>query len=277
MTVVTTDEEMQARRLPLKGTYNVRDIGGYVTTDGRSVTWGRVLRGDAMHLVDDDGRVLLAEYGLQTSVDLRNDTERAESPDRLNTGVRLVSIPLLARKVLPDGAAKELKPFDSLDEVFEFIVVDRAAEIVAVLRELASADALPALVHCTGGKDRTGVVIGVLLASLGVPDDVIAADFAATAQFLGEEFREIQIKKAVDAGGDRESFSRMLGCDPHLILDALERIRSTHGDVATYLVDHGLDPEELERIRSLLLDAAPDAAVLEESADPPRNEGAPHV
>ncbi len=246
--------DMQQRRLPIKGTYNVRDIGGYNTKDGRSVAWRRVLRGDAVHNVDDSGREIFQSINLSTSLDLREEDERIDAPDNLNNHVRLVSIPVFTYNVPAEGRATDRKSLSSLDAVYQFVVAERGVAIVAALRELAQPDALPAIVHCTAGKDRTGIVIALLLASLGVPDDTIAADFAATSLFLTEEFFQGITERAVNNGQDRQQYAAMLTCEPSLILNVLKQIRSSHGDVTNYLVHHGMPAEELDRLRLLLLD-----------------------
>jgi protein-tyrosine phosphatase len=258
MTVIP-EAEMLARRLPLTGTFNVRDIGGYRTGDGKSVAWRRVLRGDAMDRVDDKGRELLAEYELRTSLDLRESDERDEAPDRLNADVRLVSIPIFTYELLEEQAAVDREQFTSLDDVYKHVVAQRGPALVAALRELARPDALPAIVHCAGGKDRTGIVVALLLAILGVPDEVIAIDYAATSLFLTDEFHHAATERAVRTGHDRAQFATMLGCEPQLILDVLAAVRSSHGQVSDYLLHHGLRPEELDQLRTLLLESDEDA------------------
>ena len=69
----------------------------------------------------------------------------------------------------------------------------------------------------------------------------------------------------------------MLGCEPRLILDVLEEIRSAHGHVDTYLVHHGLRPEELEQLRSLLLEDRPDDPAQPGADGPYRHEKEAHV
>ncbi|MCU1488819.1 MAG: protein tyrosine/serine phosphatase, partial [Acidimicrobiaceae bacterium] len=172
------NEELLARRLPLKGTYNVREIGGYATRDGSTVGWGLLLRGDALHRVDDAGRGTLAEFGLRTSVDLREHAEREEMPDQLGPDVRLVHVPLFSYGIESEEFAANRQTFESLDDVYQHVVADRGAALAAAMSELARPGALPAIVHCTGGKDRTGILVALLLETLGVPDEVIAADFA---------------------------------------------------------------------------------------------------
>ena len=100
-----TNPEMIARRLRLPGTQNVRDIGGYPTSDGGWTRWGLLLRGDSLQEVDDEGLTRLADYGLRTVIDLRTAAERRAYADRLPLGVRLVAAPLLDS--LSDGRSAD--------------------------------------------------------------------------------------------------------------------------------------------------------------------------
>jgi protein-tyrosine phosphatase len=133
------DEAMLARRLPIAGTRNVRDIGGYATADGRSLRWKTLLRSDALHEVDDEGRGLLAGYGLRTAVDLREPAERERSPDRLHPDVRLISIPLFSYGRSGGDVAVDPTGFSSLDEVYRYVVNECGPAVVAALQALAGA------------------------------------------------------------------------------------------------------------------------------------------
>lgn len=233
---------------------NFRDIGGYPGLNGRATTWRKVFRSDALHKVDDEGREVLASYELKTSVDLRDHDERMSEPDRLRGNVRLVSVPVFAYAEHPDIIPHYRREPLSLDNLYHYVVAERGVELAAALRELARPDALPAIVHCTAGKDRTGVVIALLLSVLGVPDEVIVADFVATSLFLTEEFYATLTQRAVDAGQDATEYAEMLECRPNLILNALDHARALHGDIESYLVHHGLTNEEIEQLRSRLLE-----------------------
>ena len=77
MTAATT------RALPLPGTYNVRDAGGYRTDDGGTVRRGLLIRADGLAGLDDAGRAQLAELGVRTVIDLREGAELEVAPDAL--------------------------------------------------------------------------------------------------------------------------------------------------------------------------------------------------
>jgi protein-tyrosine phosphatase len=263
MTSTIEEAELLARRVPLEGTFNVRDIGGYATLDGRRTAWRVLLRGDALHRVDDEGRELLRDYGIRTSLDLREDDERSTAPDRLHDEVVLVSIPLFTYSP-PEPEDFAVGTIDrgaltNLADAYRALVLQRGTVLVAAIRELLRPGALPAVVHCTAGKDRTGVLIALMLSSIGVADEVIAADYAATSLFLTEEFLEAAATRSLAAGYDTARLKAMLGCEPELILDVLEEIRHTYGGVTAFLSQHGMTGEELARLRGLLLEPESDA------------------
>ncbi len=248
---------MVERRLDVPGTFNLRDVGGYTTADGRTVKARTLFRSDALHKVDEDGRALLVGLGVASSVDLREDDEKVAAPSALPASVRVVEIPLFtyaAPGVMTDAEIMDRRSLQSLEAVYELLISTRGPVLVEVLRELARPGTLPAIVHCTAGKDRTGVVIALVLSALGVPDEVVAIDYAATSLFLGEEFRAQAALRNLMPGYDEERLSRMLACEPAFILDVLAAVRREHGSVEGYLAHHGLSADELAALRDALLE-----------------------
>ncbi len=183
----------------------------------------------------------LAKLDLRTVIDLREPVELARFPDRdLDGDVELVHLPLLPQDGTDHGATP-------LAEVYPLMADHSGPAMVAVLRRLLEPQALPALVHCAVGRDRTGIIVAVLLALLGVPDEEIVADFLLSNEALGlldgpqeyvDAYGVIRLSHPVQAV---------------LITDLLARIRERHGSVAGYLADHGLNPDEAAALRRALL------------------------
>jgi protein-tyrosine phosphatase len=272
MTTSISETEFLARLLPLRGAFNVRDVGGYLTTDGLQVKWRTLLRGDALHGLDDESRMRLASYGLRSSIDLREDDERAAAPDHLSGGVRSISVPLFTLGALNVmGETLDHTDLTTLEDIYRLLIQTRGPALVAAIRQLADPANVPAIVHCSAGKDRTGVVIALVLSVLGVPDEIIAADFAATSLFLNEEFRQALLTRSEALQRDSAVVERMLSCEPALILGVLEEIRAEYGDVAVYLTEHGLEPADFHSLRTLLL-SRPDT----DDALGPRDDGREH-
>jgi protein-tyrosine phosphatase len=230
------------RRIPVAGTYNLRDLGGYPAACGRTTRWRTLLRSDALHLAGQDGAAVLAGYGLRTVVDLRTPAETALAP-----GAALA--PSTVRVSLLGDDLDGLPP--ALDATYRFVIAERGDALGAAVRALCQAGSVPALVHCSAGKDRTGIVIGLVLAVLGVPDEIIAADYAMSSQFLNPQ-TTAALGQLQASCGLSELTAALLASPPGLMLDVLAWARAAGGTVAGYLTAHGVSPAELDALRDAL-------------------------
>jgi protein-tyrosine phosphatase len=247
-----SESDLLERRIPIAGTWNVRHVGGYATADGRTTRPYTLIRGDALHRLDDDGRAQLRSLNVQTVIDLRRDTERDMHPDLLDdVGARVVNLPLFDAG-RGAGATGDLEL--TLEGIYRMLVDDRGPAIAEVIRELAAPGALPAVVHCSVGKDRTGVIIALVLSVVGVPDDVIALDFAATGLFLSDEDRAAMVTLIASYGMEESQAAQLMSSDPVLITEVLASVRRHHGSVVSYLLGHGVTSDDIDALRRELLD-----------------------
>jgi protein-tyrosine phosphatase len=197
-----------ARHVALDGAVNVRDIGGYRTSDGFQVTRGRLFRGDALSQLTGPDLERLDQVGLRTVIDLRTPGEVLLSgADRLPFGVEFVSLPvsggdlgsvyeLIAsgdhqrqRRELGDGRAAGF-----MVELNRGFVTDpRQREAFgAALRLVCSAGRLPLLYHCSGGKDRAGWMTAIVLTALGVPRELVLRDYLLSNDFHRTEYQKLR-------------------------------------------------------------------------------------
>ena len=239
------------RRIALAGTLNLRDVGGYPTSDGGSIRWRTLLRSDALSRLDQTGRAALAELGLRTVVDLRTDEEARDAPSALNgIGLQTHRIPLFTAEALG-----QLPP--DLAAVYHYMVDERGPAIASALGRLCQQGALPGLIHCSAGKDRTGLVVALALGVADVPDEVIASDYALSAKFLDPAAATVISRiRAIGGAASRLSLS-VLGAPPGLIIDALARVRAQAGSVTGYLVRHGLAEVDVQTLRTALVGYPP--------------------
>jgi protein-tyrosine phosphatase len=239
-------------RLPLAGTFNVRDAGGYLTAGGK-LRSGLLLRGDAPGTLDPESLAVLRELGLRTVIDLRAPGEREIRPTRLEalTGVRIVEVPLLDPD---DGDIPAELVAEGLPALYRWLVLNRGHRLADVIRILAAQDALPALVHCSAGKDRTGIVVALVHAALGVAEDDLAADFGRSAELLGADFVAAAQAQAAALGLDATVRPELLASEPAWIREVLQLVSAGHGDAVAYLSAHGLTDDELSGLRRALLD-----------------------
>ena len=228
------------------GVVNFRDAGGHPTPHGPMVT-GRLFRSaNLMHLADPHG---LAPFGIATVVDLRNDQERLDHPTRLAESITIVDI------TIDPGAWRDpAQGMPRLEQVYTDMIDGCAAELAQAVDTVARHSDRPVLVHCTGGKDRTGVVIALVQALLGVDDDVIAAEYARSEEHLLTAWLASPPPKVAD-GVDWEEFvaSGLLGSPPEIMFDVLQRVRRSHGSVEQFLLNHGVDHATQQVLRTHLL------------------------
>jgi protein-tyrosine phosphatase len=235
------------RRITLPGSLNLRDVGGYPTTDGGSVRWRTLFRSDALHRLDEAGRGALASLGLRTVIDLRTAEETEAAPGALDsTGAQTFHIPLFSAQ-----AIGRLPP--ELAAVYRYMTDECGAAIAEAVGRLCAGNALPGLIHCTAGKDRTGLVTALILEVIGVPDEIIVADYAMSAGYLEPDAARV-IAGIRAIGGVRGSGDLgVLGSPPGLIRDTLARVRGQAGSVAGYLTRHGLAPSGIGSLRRALV------------------------
>ncbi|MBM9468871.1 tyrosine-protein phosphatase [Nakamurella leprariae] len=243
------------RDVPVPGAFNVRDVGGYPAAGGRTA-WGVLLRSGGLHSVDDEGRCVLADLGLHTVVDLREDAERDHSPSALTgTGLTPLARPIYGGAVSAFAAGRTLP---TLSELYHEMLADRGAALTAAVRELARPGALPALVHCAAGKDRTGVVVALTLAAVGVPDGVIAQDYALTADRLPAAlFAALPVPEELDAHGRTLLHAIYRESPADVMTTVLQTLRDDHGSAEAFLRHHGMTTEELDTLRTALVVADP--------------------
>jgi protein-tyrosine phosphatase len=234
------------RFLDMQGLHNLRDVGGYPTADGGSL----VFRAGQLNELTEAAHPKLAEFGIRTIVDLREDAELRKLPDSVYPDtVTLHRHPLYHGRIV-------LGDIDDLGVLYTQIL-DRCADTVtAALEHLAAPGALPALVHCSAGKDRTGLIVGLLLAALGVPDEIVAEDYAVTERAYTGEYRERMIRKGLALGAKATRIEHLIGSPPETMLAALRGLRHEHGTIENYLLDGGLRPSSLAHLRATLIQPA---------------------
>lgn len=239
------------RHLPVEGTLNFRDAGGYPAGDGGVVAWRTLLRSDALHRVSEAGFEQLTGLGLQTVLDLRvpEEVQSAPSPVDLlaETGTRVFHLSLI-------GDDFSELPME-LEGVYQFVIDRRGDAIGSAIKALAAPGALPALVHCTAGKDRTGIVVAFTLAALGVSDEIIAADYALSSLYLDPQLTPAIGRISADTGLDEQVTQAMMASPPELILRVLDRARQQAGSVEGYLARHGVTQTELAALKKVLVTA----------------------
>jgi len=254
--------ELRRRLLPLEGAENFRDLGGYPAHDGRSVRWGTVYRSDSLATLSPRDLETVDALGLRLVCDFRGDAEVAEEPNLLaeRPPIRYWHRPIGSTAVQPSEwrrrfEAGDLGDVDAgwLTRSYRGMIDQSAAELAAVFRRLAAPEGVPAVLHCTAGKDRTGVAVALLLLLLGVPRDCVVEDYALTGVFTGDRIRAAE-RLFRDRGIDPAQVTALMGSAPDTLGGALDHLDEQHGGAERWAHVHaGLTPAELDALRNALL------------------------
>ena len=181
---------MAIRRLPLKGLYNARDLGGYPVAGGKQTAFGRFVRSEAPCELGEEDIQALADYGITMSMDLRSLREQSVRPSSLKDLPHMAycSMPLLREAAIPDGQTKTFRPWGE-----EYIdMAEGAREWAVEALTLAAERDGAVLYHCTTGKDRTGLMSCYLLSIAGVARADIIADYMVSEVYLEPVYQRLR-------------------------------------------------------------------------------------
>jgi protein-tyrosine phosphatase len=218
--------------LPLEGAQNARDVGGYPTASGGVTAPLRLLRTARLDLLTDADRRYLASIGLRTLVDLRTQLEIEQAPDALGTlDVEVFHTPPRVNQPGDDDLAME--------ELYRAWTDHSGDRFTEAFRALARPGGLPGLVHCTAGKDRTGILVALILSLAGVDDKVIVEDYLVSNTAL-------RFDTPAPLANHRILPGHMTGLLAH--------VRERYGDAEGYFKAFGATDEEIARIRKALVE-----------------------
>lgn len=225
----------------------MRDLGGLPVAGGGRVRPGALIRSDSLDRLDPDGLLAFASHEVSLILDLRGTAEAEAVPHPFGEDPRYRLVPLIdpRRERSRDRSADR-----SLGAIYSGSLDRNARCIVDGVAAIADAPPGGVVVHCAVGKDRTGMIVALVLSALGVPDDEIADDYALSAECLRVEFDEII---ASLEGEERVRIAERMSSRHETILQMLAHAREHYGGVEAYLLAHGLGSDRLERLRKRLV------------------------
>jgi protein-tyrosine phosphatase len=242
---------------------NFRDIGGLPTGYGSQVRSGVIFRSEGPASFQPIHERELVALGIQLICDLRADAERRESPNTWAPDARLLNIDINSDvRVSPSNLLETLGSDRSVDALRRASMKNYAATARALrprVRELVQAivdGESPVLIHCTAGKDRTGVLVALLLEALGVPEEIVVEDYLRSdvyAQNLRlQEGLPLQIEQVFGFLPDDDWIDVLIGVDEEFIRAALEAVHSEWGTVRDYFSAAGVAADLMGRFRELM-------------------------
>jgi protein-tyrosine phosphatase len=254
MNTLTSD-----RTVPLEGASNFRDLGGYPTVDGRRVLRGRVYRADGLGMLTPTDLDVIDAVGIRTVIDLRTSREIDER-GRFPVDVESVQWHHLSVVDQTWDHAGEMaadRPVENvLADAYADMLAEGAPRFAVAFRLLAETGALPAVFHCAAGKDRTGLLAALLLGSLGVDHDEIAADFALTDLAMPafiERMKTAYPERSARMSTVPPAFLSAPAGAMHL---TLAHITDLSGSVRAYVRDIGVPDEVVDELAHRLVGSA---------------------
>ena len=253
--------EQMDRLIQFDGVHNFRDIGGYRTESGRTVRWRRVFRSGALdEMTDDDERRARGEFGISAVIDLRHPDEMG-TLGAAKTALAGTSVVYRNASLVPhsdtyraylDRVTELYGPTPSAER-YRYLLTVAGDEIARAFDLFSDRSAYAVIVHCTAGKDRTGIVIALLLELLGVSRDQIAEDYELSNESIP---RLIEYLEAKGRRPDlpREQWEARLVTPAERIAELLELVDRDYGSARDYLTANGVSEESLHRIVDLLVE-----------------------
>jgi protein-tyrosine phosphatase len=248
-------EDFSDRHHPFDGCFNFRDIGGYQTEDGGRVRWGRYLRAGRQDRMTHSDLTKLRRMGIRSQIDLRRPDEAAEQgrgPLSVE-GARYHNI-----AVIPEGGSDHLSRLvgdtgisgkrylgylsfgpESWQRMFDIF---------------ASTDGHPLLIHCTAGKDRTGVATAFLLSVLGVSREIIEADYLLTNRDVERQVTFLERTGALPEGMTAEEMMHAAGVPETAMHDFLDGLDAEYGGTLSYLEGIGITQDIQARVKLAFLE-----------------------
>jgi len=251
------------RLLPMDGAHNTRELGGYKTTDGKSVKWGMLYRSDKLSDISDTDQTYLQDLGIKKIIDFRSKEEKEEDPDIIPKGIDYIEMPISVDGAMRSKIEAVLKGETNKD--VKSFLIDANKEFVSnytdvyedFLRNLIDDDG-PTLFHCTAGKDRAGFAAAITLIALGVSKEDVINDYMKTNQFTKERIEEIigQIELMTLYQTDAEILRPLLGVEREYIETAFQTAEEKYGSLENFIRDGlNISDKDIQKLRNKFIES----------------------
>jgi len=246
---------------------NFRDAGGLDAGHGQRVRRHVLLRSEVPSGLTARDRSALETLDITLAIDLRTERERGQRPAEHHGVARVLTIPLhedprwdvglghLARFLTARDGERVFRTH--VGSYYRHLVTERGARIGGALRAIADTGGEPCWLHCRAGRDRTGVVVAILHALLGVSDAVLLAHFAQSDTAFGTRLARLTValRALTLLRVPRERIRTVLTTQPDVLAEILEELRTRHGSIEGYVREScGLDAGTVATLRASLLE-----------------------
>ena len=238
------------RCIQLEGVSNFRDFGGYKIQNGAKIKEGLLYRSESLARLTNNDLKVIESLGIKVVCDLRADDEVHKEPDRIsnNSGVKSAHIPMKSKRynelalipriiALVSGKARKINFEKVLIEIYKEFVTDFTDEFSTILKLIAERDNLPILIHCKGGKDRTGFACALIQLLLDVPMELVEQDYLLTNdcfEDIKDEFMN-RFRYLSIFGVTREKLLPFFEARKKYLEAALNQIKKDYGTINDYI------------------------------------------
>lgn len=249
------------------GLGNFRDFGGYATTDGKRVKRGHLFRSDDLSKLSRRDIARLEQTGMQLICDLRTETEQQSKKSRmLNRGIEVANLPMqdksqaftrleFMKYLIRHGS--EINFEQQMKDMYFHMGNGSQSTIKNIFSLLSRKEKLPVLIHCTGGKDRTGFIVAIIQLFLNVPYDHVLKDYLYSNVRIGPRMKKAEnmIRFMSFYRVPAERIKPILEVRRDYLEDVLQPILARHGTIENYLKNECDIPEKhLETFKELVLE-----------------------
>ena len=252
--------KVATRNINIPGIQNFRDLGGYESANtGKSLRWGMIYRSAQIDSIPPcAARRELRNMGIRTIIDLRTPEELNNYP-QIQKGFNVVHIPIATgnmEKVLQGIQEGKIKG-DTINRIVERmnreLVINYRDEYKKLFELLLDRNNYPAIIHCSSGKGRTGIASALVLATLGVNEDIIMQDYRLSNDYFNiPKASKYAYKLPVNS---QEAITTVYTAKEDFLNAAKEEIERTYSDIPTYLRKGlGLTAENIEKLQNIMLE-----------------------
>jgi protein-tyrosine phosphatase len=262
-----TEEPEYGRVVHLKGTSNTRDIGGYETSDGRTLRWRQIIRSDNLSRLTTKDFQKLEEMGLKTVIDLRTEREHEQGPTKWqgDNPPNFYHYPIgradndwfnAQRKMLKSNRFTERQSMEHMVNGYRMIADEGLPSYQELMTLVLDESNWPVLIHCNAGKDRAGIAAMLILEALGVDRETIMEDFLLTNQvsrteekagILSKKRKNYGNRPGSGMGGGRgpspNAWFPIVGVAPEMLEAFYSEADEQYGSIDALLTEIGVDQE----------------------------------